>query len=294
MKLTFAIAVAAIFSIPATIHAEPRIRNLAFYSPSVHDTMKVVVLLPSRYDASLSYPVLYLLHGYGGNQNDWTRRTGLVRYTSGLRMIVVMPEARNSWYVNSRTDPDARFENYIMDDLPRFINSHFPIDTSREAIAGLSMGGYGAMMLALRYPRRFLFAGDLSGAITIPQIIDSVQNNPHFKVDRSQKPVMPNIIRTFGRNDRRFREEHNVFCLLAHNASSSIPYIFMAAGIQDQHTAFLPTDHHFIDSLRARGVMYEYHEIPGQHDWKFWDKELNPMLRRMAEVMKIKDGPADR
>ncbi len=292
MRTILIFAVAAGFALPRAAHAEPRIRHLEFYSSSVNDTMKVVVLLPSHYEAARSYPVLYLLHGYGGDQNDWTDNTNLVRYTRSLGLIIVMPEAKNSWYVNSRADTQARYEDYIMDDLPRFIEAHFRIDKRREAIAGLSMGGYGALMLALRYPHRFLFAGDLSGAITIPEIIDSVEDDPHFVMSEGQRAILPNIIRTFGKTDKRFREEHNVFYLLAHDTASSIPYIFMAAGIQDQFTAFLPTDHHFIDSLRTRGVRYEYHEAPGRHDWMFWNKEVRPMLRRMAEVMKLKDGRA--
>lgn len=272
-------------------HAGSRMKHLSFYSADVHDTMKVVVLLPSNFDSSRSYPVLYLLHGYGGDQNDWTKKTDLVQYTAGLPLITVMPEAKNSWYVNSQTNPKARYEGYMMHDLPRFIEKHFQIDTARQAIAGLSMGGYGALMLALRHPGKFLFAGSLSGAITIPQIIDSVLSNPHFSMGKPQRGIFPNIVRTFGKDNKKFREEHNVFYLLSHDKPSSVPYLFIAQGIQDQFKEFLPADHRFIDSLRVRGVRYEYHELPGQHSWKFWNEEVRPMLRRMAKVMDLQENP---
>ena len=287
MKKFAIYALISILAFPIVTLGQSRIQRLSFYSPSVSDTMHVVVLLPTHYDSARAYPVLFLLHGYGGDQNNWTDLTDLVSYTTDIPLIVVMPEAENSWYVNSVTNPKAKFENYIMNDLPRYVGSHFLIDTTREAIAGLSMGGYGALVLALRRPHKFLFAGDLSGAITIPQIIDSVHDDPHFVVGKAQESIMPSIISAFGDHDKQFRDSHNVFVLLSRDSASSIPYIFMAAGIQDQFREFLPTDHQFIDSLRAHGVRYEYHEMPGEHNWKFWNEELNPMLERMEVVMDL-------
>ena len=289
MKNHIRLTAALLLMLPLTVFGQSRLRRLSFYSHSVHDTMHVVVLLPAHYDPTHAYPVLFLLHGYGGDQNDWTSKTYLAEYTSHIRLIVVMPEAKNSWYVNSRMDPQERYEDYIIGELPKFINGHFRIDTTREAIAGLSMGGYGALMLGLRYPHKFQFIGDLSGAITIPQIIDSVQDVPGFDVG-SQRPIMPSIIKAFGRNDKSFRDAHNVFDLLERDPSTMIPYIFMAAGTQDGYIEFRPADHAFIDSLHARGdTRYEYHELPGQHDWKFWNEEVRPMLRRMAEIMELRN-----
>ncbi|MCL5021680.1 MAG: esterase family protein [Bacteroidetes bacterium] len=289
MKNHIRLTVALLLMLPLAVFGQSRLRRLSFYSHSVHDTMHVVVLLPTHYDPAHAYPVLFLLHGYGGDQNDWTTKTFLADYTSHIRLIVVMPEAKNSWYVNSQMDPREKYEDYIIRELPKFINEHFPIDTTREAIAGLSMGGYGALMLGLRYPRKFQFIGDLSGAITIPQIIDSVNDVPGFNVG-SQRPIMPSIIKAFGKNDKRFRDAHNVFDLLERDPSTTIPYIFMAAGTQDGYIEFRPADHAFIDSLHAHGdTRYEYHELPGQHDWKFWNEEVRPMLRRMESVMELRN-----
>ena len=287
MRNRIRLAVIFLMMLPLTAFGQSRLRYLSYYSHCVDDTMHVVVLLPSQYDPAHAYPVLFLLHGYGGDQNDWTTKTCLAEYTSGLRLVVVMPEAKNSWYVNSRTDPREKYEDYIIHELPKFINEHFDIDTTREAIAGLSMGGYGALMLGLRYPHKFQFIGDLSGAITIPQILDSVQDVPGFNVG-SQRPIMPSIIKAFGRKDKRFWDAHNVFDLLERDSSAAIPYIFMAAGTQDGYTEFRPADHAFIDSLHARETRYEYRELPGEHNWKFWDEEVRPMLRRLRSVMELR------
>ena len=101
MKNHFRLAATILLILPLTAFGQSRLRDLSFYSHDVHDTMHVVVLLPSHYDSAHAYPVLFLLHGYGGDQNDWTTKTNLAEYTSHVRLIVVMPEAKNSWYVNS-------------------------------------------------------------------------------------------------------------------------------------------------------------------------------------------------
>ncbi len=206
-----------------------------------------------------------------------------------MPLIIVMPEAKNSWYVNSETDPNSRYEDYIVHDLPDYVNSHYLIDTKREAIAGLSMGGYGALVLALRHPGKFQFVGDLSGAISVPGEIDSMlvhefSPGPHPPLNI----VMKSIIAAFGKNDNAFRDNHSVLSLLQQDKGRPLPYIFfMATGIQDEFKWFIPIHHLFIDSLRADGAAYEYHELPGYHNWKFWDMEIQPMLARMEAIMKL-------
>jgi putative tributyrin esterase len=283
-------AFAVLLAVPllfATSFAQSRIHAVSFYSPSVHDTMHAVVLLPSEYDHNRTYPVLFLLHGYGGDQTDWTERTDLVSYTAGLAMIIVMPEAKNSWYVNSDTDPHSRYEDYIVHDLPDFVNSIYPIDTTKEAIAGLSMGGYGALELALRFPAKFQFAGDLSGAIIVPGVVDSVLAHPNEEAPESQSPILPSILKAFGEKNKQFRENHDVFFLLRRDRNMNLPYFFFAVGIQDGYRSFLPATRRFTDMLRDYGKSYEYHEVPGVHNWKFWNMEIVPLLARMEKVMKL-------
>ena len=286
MRKTVA-ALLALLLIVAASSAQSRIHALSFYSPSVNDTMHVVVLLPTEYDHARAYPVLFLLHGYDGDQTDWTRRTDLVSHTAGLAMIVVMPEARNSWYVNSETDHESRYEEYFMHDLPKFVNSIYPIDTTKEAIAGLSMGGYGALELALRHPEKFQFAGDLSGAIIVPGVVDSVIAHPNEPVPDQQGSILPSILKAFGENNREFRNDHNVFDLLRREHEMKLPYFFFAVGIQDGYRGFLPATRRFTDMLRNYGKPYEYHEVPGIHNWEFWNMEIVPLLARMEKVMKL-------
>lgn len=287
MKRFCIMAFVFVLAVTPNLPAQTRLQSFGFYSKSVHDTMRVRILLPTNYDQAHTYAVLFLLHGYSGDETNWTALTGIEKYTSTLSLIVVMPEARNSWYVNSETDRSLRYEDYIVDDLPDFVNSLYRIDTTKEAIAGLSMGGYGALVLAMRHPQRYKFAGDLSGAITIPSVIDSVLAHPGSPVPGGQASIYPSIVSAFGDSDESFRDEHDVLKLLSSEKADSIPYIFCVVGIQDGFKNFLPAHRAFTDSLREYRKLYEYHEVPGIHNWKFWDEEIRPLLARMAIVMKL-------
>jgi S-formylglutathione hydrolase FrmB len=131
-----------IVSIPGSL---PQARNAA-------------VILPTGYHSSFRrYPVLYLLHGHDGGHRNWLERTNLLEYTAALPLIVVLPDAGNSWYNNSFARPEEKFEDYIAKDVPSFIDLNFRTLTFREAryVAGLSMGGYGALKLGMKYPGRF-------------------------------------------------------------------------------------------------------------------------------------------
>ena len=149
----------------------------SFYAPSLGKFRRVAVMTPQSFEPAYRYPVLYLLHGYDGNHTDWTRRTKLSEYVRGVQLIIVMPDGENSWYVNSPTDPTMKYEDFLTRDLPAYIRGRYSIDTTRQAIAGLSMGGYGAIMLTLRHPDMFKFAGGLSSAITAPRDLQERQKS---------------------------------------------------------------------------------------------------------------------
>jgi len=121
--------------------------------------MKYRILLPCGYQtAGRRSPVLYLLHGLYGNYLNWDSYTKLKRYAYKYDLIVVMPDADDSWYTNSACDPKDKFEDYIAKDMVAEIDGKFRTVRLRHAraIAGLSMGGYGALKIALRYPDNFV------------------------------------------------------------------------------------------------------------------------------------------
>lgn len=278
--LLCSILIILILFFESTALAQSIVRVDSFFMPSLGRTKKLSVLLPSSYDPTKRYPVLYLLHGYTGGHEDWWSRTKLRDYVKEIPMIVVMPDGENSWYVNSFMEPTERFEDYLVNDIPHYVQTMYSIDTTRQGIAGLSMGGYGALVLGLRHPARFGFVGSLSGAITFPRGMNDMTRPAERSLHASLK-------RAFGEKTGGFRNAHDIYLLYRQTSKDSLPYIYMVIGIQDGYRTFLPAHRAFTDLLRTYGAAYEYHETPGGHNWQFWDKEIRPLVVRMREVLKF-------
>ena len=262
------------------LQAQSLARVDSFYMPSLGRTKKLSVLIPAKYDPRVRYPVLYLLHGYSGGHDNWLTKTKIAEYVRDVPMIVVMPDGENSWYVNSAMDPNDRFEDYMVTDLPNYIQKAYSIDTTKQGIAGLSMGGYGALVLALRHPTKYRFAGSLSGAITFPRGMNDTTRQPEHS-------LFPSLRHAFGEKPGASRTAYDLFLLYRQTSKESMPYIYMATGTQDNYRSFLPAHRALTDLLRGAGVSYEYHETPGGHSWQYWDTEIQPLLKRMREVLKF-------
>jgi len=171
------------------------------------------------------------------DETDWLRQTDLTRELQRYPIVVVLPSVRNSFYVNSWADPTSRYEDFVVRDLHEAVVRRYRVDTLREGIAGLSMGGYGALMLALRHPRRFRFAGALSGALSVP--------SPLEREDTLGVGLLPAIDSAFGPEPNPHRRTHDPFVL-----------------------------------FRRTPTAYEYHEVPGGHDWRVWGSALPSLLSR--------------
>ena len=270
--------VIAAFFVFSNLQAQAKVDS--FFAASLNKTQRYTILLPSNHTPHQQYPALLLLHGYGGNHSNWTSNTRLAEYVRDLPLIVVMPEGENSWYVNSPTQPERRFEDYLVNDLRRHLAQRYRADTTRMAIAGLSMGGFGATMLALKHPRLFRFAGSLSGALSFPRDLMDTTTRAG-KLIAASFPSLHDDPKTL----QAFRDRHDLF-QFARGAVGSLPYFYFSIGAQDGFSEFLPAHRELIDILRTRGIAYEYHEVPGGHTWLFWDREVQPMLRKMMEVLR--------
>jgi len=263
---------------PATTQTCVRVQDAAFHSSALDREMRYRILLPCVYkSASGRFPVLYLLHGLYGNYMNWDTRTNLERYAGRYEMIIVMPDAGDSWYTNSFTDSKDKFEDYIAKDLVAEIDGRFRTLGSRHAraIAGLSMGGYGALKIALRYPENFAFAGSLSGALNAP--LDLADRRPDFREQ---------LLKVFGPVGSEARKDNNVFSMLQSPPVNDLPYFYVACGTAD---TFLAVNREFAAQLSSRAATYEYHETPGAHAWDYWDRSLPGLLRAAAAV--ISDHP---
>ncbi len=132
---------------------------------------KATVILPeaTKYSAQV-FPTLYLLHGYSGDYTNWSNKCPELAELSDLYgMIIVMPDGRDSWYWNWPNDPGMQMESFFVEDLVPYVDNNFPTrrEPSQRAITGLSMGGHGAMYLAIRHSDIWANAGTMSGGVDI-------------------------------------------------------------------------------------------------------------------------------
>jgi putative tributyrin esterase len=256
------------------------VQERTFFSASLQRKMPYDVVLPAGYVTSGErYPVLYLLHGWEGDQTNWVKMTHLVEYASAYKLIIVTPRADNSWYVNSASRPEERYADSIEMDLPKEIDANFrTIALPRaRAIGGLSMGGYGALLLTMRHPSAFAFAASISGAFSGPTGIEGVL-----------PALMPSVDLAFGPAGSRTRSDNNLDLLIASDDPATQPYLFIECGTKD---ALLSSNRHLVAELSDRGMAYEYHEYPGAHTWVFWNHALPQMLAVLAQQMHV--GTAD-
>ena len=282
-----------------TITPEPRVRpseptsarlptvadRLSFSAPSLNGArLPYRILLPGEYAKSgRRYPVLYLLHGLFGSENDWWQYSKLIEYAAKYRMIIVTPGVGDSWYANSASNPNARYEDVIVRDLIPYIDEHYRTISTREgrAIAGLSMGGLASMKFALRYPTMFAFAGSISGAFGVPRTA-RLGKTPKAKMLKDLRAV-------FGGPGSQTRNDNDVLWLLDHFQAdrSSIPYLYISTGTSDPLPQVSESNPPFARALRAGNVKHEYYEHAGTHDWHFWDSEIVLMLGRMCVMKKL-------
>ncbi len=255
----------------------------SFFSSALKRGMPYKIILPAGYSTSQQrYPVLYLLHGWQGDETNWTSLTHLLQDASAYRLIVVMPRAANSWYVNSQTQADNRYADYIAHDLLAEVDAHYrTIATPHaRAIAGLSMGGYGAMLFSLRHPGAFAFVASISGAFAGPSGIETIL--PQLK---------PSTDQAFGPADSVTRRDNDIDALIETGDHAQQPYFFLECGASDP---LLSSNRRVVDELSSRGFAYEYHELPGAHTWPFWDAALPPMLTALSRQMHVQPASGPR
>lgn len=251
--------------------------------------MKFNVILPVDYagEADRRFPVLYLLHGFYGNYEDWCANTGLVGYAKSYEEIIVMPDGGNNWYVNSYSDPKARWEDYIVDDLIAYVDAHYRTIASRKgrAIAGLSMGGYGALFLGLKHRDMFAAVASLSGVVAAADLgrwdaqseKDINNSQSQFYVD-----VRKTLAADFGPVDNPARKDEDPFLLIRTLTPANCPQLYLAIGWED---GLLAENREFVGVLSELKMPYRYAEVPGKHEWKVWDEQIQRVLAVEAPVI---------
>ncbi len=259
-----------------------KVETIQFESKMVGKTLPYRVVLPPDYESAtkMRYPVLYLLHGLTGHFDNWTNNTKLAQYAMNYHVIIVTPEGNNGWYVDSATVPNEKYESYILQEIMPDVEKRYRTLTSREgrAIAGLSMGGYGALKFGLKYPEKFVFAASFSGAFKA-----AAWNEQELTIAGNWVKVP--ITQAFGTGATETRKQNEVYQMvkdLTPEKTAALPFIYMSCGTED----FLIADNEQMQqTLQLKKVKHEYRELPGIHDWKFWDDQVQEILRVSAKFL---------
>ena len=238
------------------------------------------IILPlgygARTESAKRYAVVYLLHGLAGHYDNWTNLTKLTQYSAPYRFIIVTPEGGDGWYTDSSTVPSDKYESYIIQELVPEIDKKFRTlaDHDHRVIAGLSMGGYGAIKFGLKYPDLFSIVGSFSGALDAPL--------------RGQDSAFlrPSIVSVFGPDKSKIRKDNDVYGMIREMSADKLqqlPYIYFDCGTED---SFFPINRDFDALLLEKKIPHEFRELPGKHQWPYWDSQVQEFLRIVDKRLK--------
>jgi len=297
------LAALLVVNIHAHAGQDPKSKTATYDSPSVGRTLSYRIDFPDDYATSgRRYPVIYLLHGLGGDESSWdsVRPTGAGR----IPWIVVMPDAGNSWYVNwAKSEPGRKnaWEDAVIKDLIGHIDSTYRTIARREgrAIDGMSMGGYGSLMLGLKHPDMFVSVSSHGGAIAqaqlssnsirksggsayqpgaAPRTVDANSSTEdfHSPVERTPRGTMWATAEDC--------DSYDPFQLVLKTQREKLPHIYLDCGSDDRQ--YIRASQDFAKLLMEKRISFMYAESPGGHDGGFWSRATLRSMPIQYEVIR--------
>lgn len=233
--------------------------KIQFFSEGLGKWTSYNAILPDEGDGP--FPVLLQLHGLSDDADAWLQRSNLVRHVAGLPLVVVLPDGGTSSYLNWKDSGrlhKTRYEDLLIRDIPAHLARVFNVTEGPWAIGGLSMGGYGAMRLGLKYPDRFASIYAHSSAFDLHERLD------------------PALVETTIDDASVY---HHAEAVAARDVR---PTISFDCGTED---ALLDSNRRFHEHLQALNLNHHYAEFPGDHDWDFWDEHVVEALAQHARVL---------
>lgn len=215
---------------------------------------------------------LYLLHGIFGNYTDWVNGTRIQAWAEANDLAVIMPSGENRFYLDDEKSGEL-YGEFIGKELVEFTRKLFPLSDKREDmfIAGLSMGGYGAIRNGLKYAENFGCVIGLSAALVHDTWKDADNSAPIFTFRRNYYEVI------FGEYDKVKGSDKDPKALLLKlkEEGRPVPKMYLCCGTED---GLVTANRDFRDFLNENGVDLTYVEGPGKHDWVFWDTYIKKVL----------------
>ena len=274
MKQLSALAVILLIcSVCCTASFAAKVDTLDVYSAAMQKTLKTAVIIPEQYRHSKKpLPVLYLLHGGQGSFRDWLTKTTdpmlLHNLADQYSIIIVTPEGGlTSYYFDSPFDKSSQFETFIYKEVVGKIDSTYNTIKDRKGriIAGLSMGGHGAMYIAAKHPELFCAAGSMSGVMNI--------NTRTWKVPADfAKSRADNFAKLLGEPKDTLNPypEYTIVGMVDKLKANDVKLIF-DVGVDD---FLIEPNRDLHKKLVDSGVPHDYTERPGKHEWAYWTNAL--------------------
>jgi S-formylglutathione hydrolase FrmB len=232
-------------------------------SASMKKEIKAVVIKPDSYASGKRFPVVYLLHGYSGNYSNWIEKVpGIKEDADRYQVLIVCPDGGfGSWYWNSPVDAAFQYETYVAEELVSLIDRQYKTITGAagRAITGLSMGGHGALYLALKHPEVYGAAGSMSGGVDIRPFPNNWDMAKRLGSYASNKALW---------------EENTVMNLL-HLAQPGKPALIIDCGTAD---FFFEVNERLHQELLYRNIPHDYITRPGAHNWEYWKNAVRFQL----------------
>ena len=255
--------------------ANGRVETVRFQSKLIGAPLPYNVILPPDYDTANTtrYPVLYLLHGLTGHYSDWASRSNVADYARLYRIIIITPEGNDSWYID-------KYESYILEELIPDVQQRYRTIETRygRAIAGLSMGGYGAIKFGLKSPETFVFAASMSGAFGVTRFTEK---------DVSQ--VWHASLKLFGPLGSETRKANDLFHIIENFPAARVaafPYFYFDCGTEDAPLIF-NYNRDLAKLMFDKKIPHEFRQLPGDHSWAYWDQQIPHVLEIASQKMRM-------
>lgn len=228
-------------------------------SATMKQSYRCVVIVPQKAAQKTErFPVTYLLHGYSGWYANWIIRVPeLKKYADQFGMIIVCPEGKNNWYMDSPVNDSVRWETYVGKEIPAYIDTHYPTIANRKAraITGLSMGGHGGLFLGLRQAETFGACGSMSGGVDLRP----------FKKNWEISKLLGDSA-----SYAQHWEDYSVVNLIEKKQADSLA-IIIDCGVDDFFYSVNEALHQKMLTLK---IPHDYITRPGKHDWKYWKNAI--------------------
>ena len=247
-----------------------------YNSEVLHTSENIEFIVPDKGEGP--YRVVYLLHGLHGNQGTWNDYTMLPYYSKEYNAIFVIPETGRSFYSDQKYG--RKYFTFISEELPRISRRIFNISARREdtAVMGCSMGGYGALKLALSKPEQFGFCGAIASAcIYLKPILDGLREDAdsYRKRGAEEAEILTDLYAICG-GDLEYLPENDITALVKNfPAGKPMPTIYAACGTED---SLREENARFRDDMKNTAFDFTYEEWSGDHEWYFFNEALKKTL----------------